>query len=70
MCEYCNGENYEEDSSTHFCKPIIEEDYDEESVYIIRDLEDENLPYQLVICATNTKWIDINYCPMCGRKLK
>jgi|GEM_PF-2761332 len=61
-CEYCQK---------HFAKPIHDNELEETSVAVMhyKTLDDSIAVLIEVYCGDGYVSVDINYCPMCGKKL-
>lgn len=80
MCEYCENEKFEKRHKNELYKNFpIKDDYTEKYI----DTNKDNTPIQYIRKNSNKYFLitelinedgdvisaDINYCPMCGRKL-
>ena len=64
MCEYCEIDNITNEAKRNIRKN------QRATIKIVRNVCDENFYYLSVDTNSYKKEvIDINYCPMCGRKL-
>jgi hypothetical protein len=65
-CDFCSKVDFVNDYGSTFYKSLIDSDSTEECVYIIKS---EDGTYELVMNTETVKSKEINYCPICGRKL-
>ena len=70
-CEYCKGRSLKEiDGKSFNLKPTAGFENDRiYSVWIMKDSNDEKAGIMFATDNTNAVYADINYCPMCGRKV-
>lgn len=71
-CEYCcKGNKVEIHGKDFELKPTAGFKYDRKySSWIMKGKEDKKAAIMISTDGTNGVYTDINYCPMCGRKLK
>lgn len=70
-CEYCKsrspqqiyGKDFELKPTTGFKKDRVY------SAWIMKDIDDEKAGIMILTNGSNGVYADINYCPMCGRKV-
>ena len=71
MCEYCNQRNENEIKGKEFyLVPTAGFKKDRRySSWIMKNKNDINAGIMIATDNTNAVFFDINYCPMCGRRL-
>ena len=72
MCEYCENRNEYEINGKYFkLLPTFgfknDRKYD---VWIMKNKSDKRAGVMITTNNSNGVYFDINYCPMCGRKLR
>lgn len=63
MCKYCEIDDIENEAKRHIRKN------QRVTIKIVRNVCDENFYCYSLIFSYKKEVIDINYCPMCGRRL-
>lgn len=72
MCEYCKEYRKEEIAGDEFEMKKTSGYYDDRikySCWITKNIADKKAGIMVTNGGGNACYIDINYCPMCGRKL-
>lgn len=70
MCEYCNQDKNGIKGKEFILQPTAGFQNDRYySSWIMKNKSDKKAGIMIITNGTNGVYFDINYCPMCGRKL-
>ena len=73
MCDFCNKYNNSRGGYSGCsikCKSTASGITDIDNVFILRSSGDEKAGFMMQDKKQRISFIDINYCPICGRKLE